>query len=48
VARGVNSVQLVNDVVHGWQIAMLVWDRAADSQPLPADLGGALALGADA
>lgn len=48
VARGVNSVQLVHDVVHGWQIAMLVWDRATDSQPLPADLGGTSVRGADA
>ena len=40
VARGVNSIQLVQDGNGPWRIAHLTWDRATDAQPLPPDLAG--------
>ena len=41
VARGVNSIQLVEEPDGSWRIAHLVWDRATAAQPLPRDLAGA-------
>ena len=40
VARGVNSIQLVEEPGGGWRIAHLTWDRLPATQPLPADLAG--------
>jgi len=40
VARGVNSIQLVEEPYGSWRIAHLTWDRAMASQPLPPDLLG--------
>jgi hypothetical protein len=39
-ARGVNSIQLVQEDDDAWRIAQLVWDRETPVQPLPAHLDG--------
>jgi hypothetical protein len=40
VARGVNSIQLIEEPDGFWRIAQLTWDRATPSQPLPPGLAG--------
>jgi hypothetical protein len=40
VARGVNSIQLVEEPDGVWRIAHLTWDRETATHPLPPDLGG--------
>jgi hypothetical protein len=40
VARGVNSIQLVEEPDGVWRIAHLMWDRATGERPLPRELTG--------